>query len=58
MRNMVIYKGFKFVNLGLGQWRVRTPHNSFTFRIQLKNIAEIRERVDLWRSVIDEYYRA
>ena len=58
---MVVYKGWKFTLLGFNRWRVRTPNNAFTFDIIFKDgIRELKERVDLWREVIDhrEYYGA
>lgn len=53
---MVVYKGWKFTLLGMKRWRVRTPNNCFTFDIILKGgIEELKQRVDLWTEVTNDY---
>lgn len=51
---MVKYKGFAFFYLGMQHWRVITPHRAFNFCIKFPGgIPELKQRVDLWRSIID-----
>lgn len=50
---MVMYKGWRFVLLGVKRWRVTSPNKDFTFDIIFKDgIRELISRTDLWMEVV------
>lgn len=56
---MFIYKGYKCVYLGLKRWRISTPNSVFDFDLIMRGgIPELKERINLWRCIIDDDYRA
>ena len=51
---MIIYKGWTFHYIGFNYWRGISPNKNFNFKIKFPGgLKELKERVDLWRSVID-----
>lgn len=51
---MIKYKGFAFFRCKEDYWRVITPNRNFNFVIRFPGgLREMMERVDLWRSIID-----
>lgn len=58
---MIIYKGWKFILLGLKRWRVIPPdwYEGSCFDVIFKSgVKELIARVDLWEEVLSGYNRA
>lgn len=54
MITFVKYKRWAFKRLERDYWRATSPNGNFTFCIRFPGgIPELKERVDLWRSIID-----
>ena len=46
---MIVYKGYKAVYLGLKRWKIFVPDNGMIFDIKVSRIADLIERIDVWR---------
>lgn len=46
---MIMYKGYKAAYLGLKRWKIFVPDNGMIFDIKVSRIADLIERIDVWR---------
>lgn len=51
---MVIYRGWKFILLGMKRWRVIDPYDECAFDIIFRGgITELIQRVAVWEAIYD-----